>query len=147
VGAAATNLLSNLRTYYNDATKGGTGMMSKPDQIFTTQTVHEAFEALMFPFLQYQGSASADNSVNAGLSNIRYKNASVDWDVDVPSGELHIWNSKHLYMAIHPDRNMAMAEGGFQKPVDQDALVTQILFKGEIITNACKKLSVLAGIT
>ena len=147
VGAAASNLLSNLRTQYNNAAQGKAGMGSKPDGIFTTQTVHEAFEALMFPFLQYQGNATSDNSVNAGLSNLRYKNASVEWDADCPSGEMHILNSKHAFLVVHPDRNMAMADGGFQKPVDQDALVTQILAKLEFATNANSKISGLSGIT
>ena len=147
VGAAATQLLSNLRTQYNNCTQGKGGMGSKPDWLTTTQTVHEAFEALMFPFLQYQGSATNDNSVNAGLSNLRYKNASVAWDADVPSGYLYILNGNHTWLAVHPDRNMSPAEGGFQKPVNQDALITQILFKGELVTNANKKLGVLTGIT
>ena len=147
VGAAASNLLSNLRTQYNNCTQGKGGLGSKADAICTTQTVHEAFEALMFPFLQYTGSSSADNSVNAGLSNLRYKNASVWWDADVPSGFLYILNGMHTFWVVHRDRNFAMAEGGFQKPVNQDALVTQVLLKANLASNAVKKLGVLTGIT
>jgi len=147
VGAIASNLLSNLRTQYNNAVQGKAGMGSSPDWITTTQTVHEGFESLMFPFLQYTGSATNDNSVNAGLSNLRYRQASVNWDADCPSGELHIWNSRHLWLVVHPSRNMSMADGGFQKPIDQDALITQILFKGQYVTNANRKLSVIAGLT
>lgn len=147
VGSAATNLLSNLRTQYNNTTQGKGGLGSKADAIITTQTVHESFEALMFPFLQYTGSATADNSVNAGLSNLRYKNAQVWWDADCPSGTLFILNSMHTKMCVHRQRNMAMAEGGFQKPVNQDALITQILFKGNLTSNAPKKLAILTGIT
>ena len=147
VGAAATNLLPNLRTQYNNCTQGKGGMGSKPDWITTTQTVHESFEALMFPFLQYQGAATQDNSVNAGLSNLRYKNASVTWDADETSGYMHILNGQHTWLVVHPDRRLAMAEGGFQKPVNQDALITQVLFKGNLVTNADKKLGVLSGIT
>jgi len=145
IGAAATGLLSNLRTEYNTASKKSAA--GKPDWITTTQTVHETFEALMFPFLQYQGSATSDNSVNAGLSNLRYKNASVAWDPDVPSGELHILNSNHTWLVVHPDRNYSMAEGGFQKPVDQDALSTQVLWKGNLVTDLLAANAVLAGLT
>ena len=146
VGAAATNLLSNLRTQYNNCTQGKGGLGSKADGISTTQTVHESFEALMFPFLQYRGDSSSDNSVNAGLSNLRYKNAEVFWDADVPSGELYILNSNHSYLCVHRERDMTMAEGGFQKPVNQDGLICQILWKGQLATDAPKKLAVLTGI-
>lgn len=147
VGAAATNLLSNLRTQYNNTTQGKGGLGSKADAIVTTQAVHESFEALMFPFLQYTGSASADNSVNAGLSNLRYKQAAVWWDADVPTQTLFILNSNHCRMCVHRSRNMALSEGGFQKPVNQDALVAQILFKGNLVSDAVKKLGILTGIT
>jgi len=147
VGAAATNLLPNLRTQYNNATQGKGGMSSKPDAIVFTQTNHEAFEALMFPFLQYTGSSTADNSVNAGLSDLRYKAARTWWDADATSGTAFGLNSAHSWLAVHRNRNMAMAEGGFQKPVNQDALVTQVLFKGNLVSNAPKKLFKLTGIT
>lgn len=150
VGAAATNLVPALRTLYNSCVQGKGGMSSEPDFIVTTQTVHEAYEALLFPFFRFAGTGAAGtntNQANAGIQGLNYKNAKVVWDADCASGTLYILNSNHCWMVVHRDRNMSMAEGGFQKPVNQDALVTQVLFKGQMVTNANKKLGVAAGIT
>lgn len=147
VGSAASELLGDLRTQYNLTSQGKGGMGSKADGIAMTRAIHESFEALMFPFLQYVGEKTADNSVNAGLSNIRYKNADVWWDDDVPSQNYFILNSRHSYLCVHRDRNVSMAEGGFQKPVNQDGLVAQILFKGQLASDAPKKLSISTGVS
>ena len=48
---------------------------------------------------------------------------------------------------VHSDANFAMAEGGFQKPINQDALVTQILFQGNMACNNRRKNGKLAGVT
>jgi len=48
---------------------------------------------------------------------------------------------------VHSDANFSMAEGGFQKPINQDALVTQIFFQGNLSTDNRRKQGKLAGIT
>jgi len=145
VGAAATNLLSNLRTYYNDAAQGKGAMSARPDFIVTTQTVHEALEAILFPMFQFTGS-SGESGANAGVSNLFYKAAKVEWDTDTPSGYLYILNSRYVWLAVYPGRDLKSREE-MQKPVNQDAIVCQVLFKGNLVCPAVKKTSVLAGIT
>ena len=145
VGAAATNLLPNMRTVYNDCKQGKGGANSAPDFIVTTQSVHEAYEALMYPQVRYQQNPSS--GADAGLSKLMFKGAVVEWDDYCTSGMMYMLNSQHIMFFIHSDANFAMAEGGFQKPINQDALVTQILLQGNLATNNRRKLGKLAGIT
>ena len=145
VGSAATNLLSNLRTQYNNCSQGKGAMGTRPDYIVTTQTVHEALEAILFPMFQFTGS-QGESGANAGVTELAYKAATVEWDADCDSGNLYILDSAHTWMAVYRGRNMESA-GPLQRPVNQDALITQVLWKGNIITPARKKLAVLDGIT
>jgi hypothetical protein len=145
VGAAAVNLLPKLRTLYNDCKQGKGGAGSSPDFAVTTQTVHEALEALLFPQVRYQQNPSG--GADAGLSTLLYKGTRVEWDDYCTSGELHLLNSNHIMFFVHADANFAMAEEGFQRPVNQDALMTQVLLQGNLATNNRRKNGKLAGLT
>ncbi len=145
VGAAAVNLLPKLRTAYNDCKQGKGGASSAPDFIVTTQTVHESFEALMYPQVRYQQNPSG--GADAGIDTLKFKGADVVWDDYCTSGMMYLLNSNHITMFVHSDANFSMAEGGFQKPINQDALVTQIFFQGNLATDNRRKLGKLSGIT
>lgn len=145
VGAAAINLLPKLRTVYNDCKQGKGGASSAPDFIITTQAVHEAMESLMFPQVRYEQNPSG--GADAGISKLMFKSAEVVWDDYCTSGNMYLLNSDHIGMFIHPDANFSMADGGFQKPINQDALITQIFFQGNMFTNNRRKLGKLAGLT
>ena len=145
VGAAAVNLLPKMRTLYNDCKQGKGGAASSPDFGVTTQSVHESFESLITPRVRYGPNPSG--GADAGISSLLFKNMQTEWDDYCTSGEFHMLNSQHVMLFIHSDANFAMAEGGFQKPINQDALVTQILFQGNLASNNRRKGGKLAGIT
>ena len=145
VGAAAVNLLPKLRTVYNNCKQGKGGAAGAPDTIITTQTIHEAFEALLFPSVRY--APNPKGGADAGIEKLLFKGSEVQWDAYCTSGMVYVLNSKYLFMFVHSDANFAMADGGFQKPINQDALVTQILFQGNLATNNRRKLGKLAGVT
>jgi hypothetical protein len=145
VGAAATNLLPEIRTVYNDCKQGKGGVASAPDYAVTTQAVHEALEALIYPQVRYQQNPSG--GADAGLQKLMFKGAVVDWDDYCTSGVLYWLNSRHIFLFVHQDANFKMNEGGFAKPINQDALVAQILMQGNLATNNRRKLGKLTGIT
>ena len=145
VGAIATNLMSKLRTLMNDCTQGSGGVDTSPDAIFTTQTVHEGLEALLFPMVRYQPNPGG--GADAGIETLKFKGASIMWDDFCTSGELHALNSAHVGMFIHKDANFAMADGGFQRPTNQDAFVTQILLQATLVTNNRRKGGKLSGLS
>lgn len=146
VGAAATNLLPKLRTLWNDCKQGKLGAASSaPDFGVTTQSVHESLEALIFPQVRYQPNPKG--GADTGIQSLIFKGTPIEWDDYCTSGELHLLNSQTLMLFVHSDANYSMSEGGFQKPINQDALVTQILFQGNMACNNRRKNGKLAGIT
>ena len=144
VGNAAANLVSNMRSTYNSCSRGTEGVSSTPDYIVTTQTVHEALEALIAPRVRYEQNPSGGG--DAGVEKLMFKGAEVVWDDYCTPGYMYMLNSAHIMMFVHGKANFAMQDEGFQKPIDQDALVTQILFQGNMAVNNRRKLGVLAGI-
>lgn len=145
VGSAAVNLVPKMRTLWNNCRQGKGGANGAPDYIVTTQTVAEAMEALLFPSVRYESNPKS--GADAGISTLKFKGATVEWDAYCDSGVLYMLNSKHIFLFVHPEANFSMAAGGFQKPINQDALVTQILFQGNLCTNNRRKLGKLQGIT
>tara|TARA_R110002020_G_scaffold78610_6_gene197576 strand:+ start:1119 stop:2117 length:999 start_codon:yes stop_codon:yes gene_type:complete len=144
-GAIATNLMSKLRTLMNDCSQGSGGVDTSPDAIFTTQAVHEGLESLLFPMVRYQPNPSG--GADAGIETLKFKGASIMWDDFCSTGELHALNSAHIGMFVHKDANFAMAEGGFQRPTNQDAFVTQILLQANLVTNNRRKGGKIEGLT
>ena len=142
-GAAATNLLPDLRTQYNNAAKGSGMAATPPDCIMTTQTVFESLEALLFPQLRY----TSNDEANAGFDKLRFKNAKVQWDTYCTAGTAYILNLNHLYLFCHVEANFAPSGKGMQKPINQDVLVDQVLFQGNLAGDNRKKFSKITGIT
>tara|TARA_R110002051_G_scaffold124352_2_gene197501 strand:+ start:754 stop:1752 length:999 start_codon:yes stop_codon:yes gene_type:complete len=145
VGAIGTNLMSKLRALMNNCSKGSGGVDTSPDAIFTTQAVHEGLEALLFPMVRY--APNPGGGADAGIETLKFKGADIMWDAFCPTGELHALNSAHIGMFIHKDANFAMADGGFQRPTNQDAFLTQILAQLNLVTNNRRKNGKLSGLT
>ena len=145
VGSAATNLLPSLRTLHNDCKQGKGGAAGSPDFGVTTQVVHEALEALIFPQVRYQ--ANPKGGADAGVEKLMFKGIPIEWDDYCTSGMLHLLNSNNMMLFVHSDANFKMADGGFQKPINQDALLTQIFFQGNLATNNRRKNGKLAGVS
>jgi hypothetical protein len=149
VGDPSTNLLTNMRTGYNDAAQGKGTMSSEPDFILTDQDTFEAYEALVTPTLRFDGATGQGGaSANLGTSSkgLWFKNANVRWSTYVTDGYMYILNSNHIWMVAYAGRDIKPS-GPLQKPGDQDILVNQIFFKGNIVTNAPGKHTVLSGIS
>lgn len=142
-GAAAVNLLPNMRSGYNNVLQiGGAGDNMGVDLWVTTQSVHESFEALHAPNVRFT-SDSADLSV----PNPPFKGGEVIWDPDCPTGKMYGLNLSAAKLFVHEDANFGEAEGGLQRPVNQDSFVSQLLFQGNFLTNNRAKHTKIAGIT
>ena len=145
VGAAAVNLIPSLRTIMNQCSQGREGAAGKPDFVVTTRTVHEAAEALVAPRVRYQPNPSG--GADLGVDTVMFKGAKLIWDDYCTSGTAYVLSSPHIMLFIHSAANFAMSEEGFQKPIDQDALTTQVLVQLNMATNNRRKHGVLDGIT
>jgi hypothetical protein len=141
VGNAAVNFLPNLRTTYNDCTEIA-GVDGEPDGIFTTQTMAETLEALVVPAIRYTGGGTSELS-----SKPTFRGASINWEAKCQSGVCYILNSRHMFSFVHRDADFAMADGGLQNPVNQDAFIAPILWQGNMGTNLRSALGKLTGLT
>lgn len=141
VGNAAVNLLPNLRTIFNDCGETA-GVQGEPDGIFTTQTVAETLEALVQPAVRYTPGGEGELSIKPA-----FRGAPINWEAKCQSGTLYVLNSNHIFWFVHKDANLTQVDEGFQRPVNQDAHVEQILFQGNTGTNLRAGLGKLSGIT
>ena len=141
VGNPAVNLLPNLRTTYNDCTEIA-GVKGEPDGLFTTQTLAETLESLIVPAIRYTSGGSGDLSIKP-----TFRSASINWEAKCPAGVLYMLNSNHVFYFVHRDANFSMNPEGFQRPINQDALVAQILWQGNMGTDLRASLGKLTGAT
>lgn len=102
---------------------------SRPDGLFTTQSVYEAYEALATPNIRFEGTAMAE----LGFDAISFRGAEVIFDNDCPSAEFYFLNSQYLEFVKHASCWSKM--GDFKQPVNQDAKTALVLFMGELLTD------------
>ena len=140
-GAAATTALTRLRTVYNDCTEIA-GVQGEPDGIFTTQAIAEALEALVQPGVRYSPGGDGEMSIKP-----MFRGARIMWEAKCQSGVIYILNSNHLFYFVHRDANFSMNPEGFQRPINQDADVAQILWQGNMGTNLRSALGKVTGLT
>lgn len=95
-GGGTTLSLAALTTPYNSASKGN----DKPDALFTTQALFEAYEELLVSQVRRSHAKSAD----AGFDNLLFKGKPLFYDDDCPTGNVFMINSKYLTLVGHKDR-------------------------------------------
>ena len=102
---------------------------SRPDGLFTTQAIYEAYEALATPNIRFESTPMAE----LGFDAISFRGSEVIFDNDCPSGEFYFLNSQYLEFVRHSQRWAEM--GPFKSPVNQDAKTALVLFMGELLTD------------
>jgi hypothetical protein len=145
VGAASVNLVPNLRTVSNQASQGGEGVDSQPNLYVATRSIHESYEALMFPQVRYEQNPSG--GADAGINVLKFKGQDFIWSTYCTSGTVYVLNLNHLYMFVHRDANFSKSGEGLQKPINQDSMVTQVLFMGNLLCDNRRKQGKLTGVT
>jgi hypothetical protein len=133
-GSDVTLTVGKLNTVYNTASKGK-GKMA-PDLELTTQSLFEAYEALLQPSVRYQDVATA----NAGFENLTHKSAVVMWSEFTTAKYWYFLNSKCLKFVQHSDRWMKFR--GFKDLPDVDAKFGLILSMGNLVCNNRRNMAV-----
>lgn len=138
--SAFDNLLTKMRNIYNSC-----NIVSKrfgpPDIFVGTQTVFEGYEGLVDSQRQYGNERLLD----LGFVNLAFKTAGVLFDGDCGSGRMYALNTNTLKLVMHQDAQMTPTE--FVKPSAQDAIVSQILFMGNLIGLNLATNGVITSIT
>jgi hypothetical protein len=135
---AFDTLLGNMRTRYNDASKGS----DHPDFAIADQTVFEGYESLLVSNERFVDTKTGD----AGFENLKFKGLVLMFD-DVMSGggRLYMLNSKYLSWVVDKETDFKMTD--FVRPENQDAKTAQILLMGNLTASNCENQGVITGIT
>lgn len=139
-GSMAARGRSDMTNVYNTISIQGR-KATPPDFGVTTQTVYEAYEALLAPAVRFSDTKMGD----LGFTNLKFKNITLMFDPNVASGEMYFLNSDALKLVVHSKRNFARTP--MVKPANQDALTGQIIWQGQLTTNNRRKLGKFTGMT
>ncbi len=124
--------VADMRTAFNTGSLGGT---DNPDIIVTTQSLFETYEGLLTTDIDML-APGVKKMGDAGFQTLGFKGVPLVWDEDCPSGTMYFLNTRHMSLVVHKDANFETTD--FEKPEDQDALVAQILFMGNLTCNRRK---------
>lgn len=140
IGSTATFAsagLSRMRTIYNSCSRGA----DKPTIIITSQTLYEAYEALLVPNERFMDMSMGD----AGFMNLMFKQTPMVFDDDMPFEDLGtdehqmlFLNSKYMNFVIGKGKNFVVTD--LVKPENQDAKVSHTLLYGNLtISNRARQ--------
>lgn len=118
--------LAEMRNMFNSPAKGGT---DTPNLVVTTQTIFETYESLLTATVQTQSEATKKVG-DAGFQALEFKGVPVVYDELCNSGVIYFLNLKHLGLTVHENVNFKTSD--FKEPEDQDALVAQIKWMGNL---------------
>lgn len=142
--------LPDMRNIFNGTSLGG---KDTADLIVTTQAIFETYEGL-FTNVAVTGSnaragdfmtpsESQKKVADGGFQTLAFKGTPITYDEDCTTGYMYMLNTKHMKLVVHEDANFDTTE--FVKPENQDALVAQILFMGNLTCNRRKSFGVLTN--
>ena len=129
--------LARMRTAYNSAAKGN----DSPDVILTTQTLYEAYEAILTPNMRYEDKVAGEG----GFQSLVFKGTPIVYDEDNAAGNMYFINSKYLKLKGHTNKWFSMTP--FVTPNNQDVRTARLLAYGNLVVNNRRMHSVLTGKT
>lgn len=148
--AGISALTDAMRTLYNSASRGKV----KPTIIISTQALYEAYEKGLTVNERYLDMKLGD----AGFINLMFKQTPWVFDEDMPNNnvypplgtdltgqELVMLNSDFMRFVLGKGKNFVVTD--FQKPENQDAKVSQVLFYGNLTINNRARQARLSGVT
>ena len=139
-GAFSAVGMTYMRGMYNDILATGAG---KPDQIMTTSTIHEAFEAEVDPDVRYVSVEGG--TANRGFTKLMWKGIPIDFDSDCTAQAMYFLNKNWLRLKVDSDGDFSTDE--FQSPVNQKVSVAKLCFRGQLITDNPRGLGIIKSLT
>ena len=134
-GGASDTAIKAMRSMYNNCSKGNI----HTDLILTTKDVYGLYEGACVLNERFTDSKVAD----AGFENIKFKGATIMFDEYCTATYMYFLNSKYLQWII--DSQINFKNTPFQKPVDQDCKVSQILLMCELVISNAQRHGILSG--
>ena len=137
-GAAATYLLSDMRTLFNNCSTGQG--VDAPEVVFTDQTSHELYEDEVQEIKVINDATSGDPM----MQTVRFKGIPVYWSGQGVAGNMYFLNSKYISLKMDPDVNFTMTE--WKTVANSLDRYAQIVAKCEFVSNRRASLGVLSSI-
>jgi hypothetical protein len=125
--------LADLATAYNTVSYG----TDRCDFEITTQTLYEAYEALLLP----QQRFTSPDVGKAGFDSLIHKGGAVVWSDLMPAKQWNFLNSNHVKLSVLDGKWMKFR--GFVTPYDRDAEYALILSYGTFATDGRRYLGQL----
>jgi hypothetical protein len=132
--------LERLRYAMGKATVG----TKKPDLILCRQNIYDQLWSRVQPQQRFLGDRHND-LVNVGFEGITFDGAALMIDNHLPSGTIYGLNTDYIKMFINKDRNFHFSD--WQRPINSDQRVAQILTIGNLINQAPRLSFKFTGLT
>lgn len=99
----------------------------RPSIIIGGPAEYDLYESVLSDSKRYINNQSL---ADAGFLNLAFRNTPFVVDSHAPHGFIYFLNEEYLDFKVHSKRNFAF--DGFKKPTNQDAMVAQIYWMGEL---------------
>jgi len=118
---------------------------ARPDLMTTPQAMWDKFWDRVQPQQRFPTGPGFDDLVKIGYNAINFNGAAVVVDSKPASGNVWFLNTDYIKLVIHRSRDFHFT--GFQKPSNQDVLVGQILWAGQLIVVAPRLCARATGLS
>lgn len=138
-GGAITPSKSTIQSLMLPLWLAQTRGMDKPDLIVADDTYFTYYEESLTDLKRY----TEDGEGQGGFVTLKYKTADVVYDSaasGMPDAHMYFLNTDYLKLVVHKDANWSQIED--QRPINQDAAVTPLLWMG----NLCVSNRALQGV-
>lgn len=128
-------------------TKWGVAVVAneKPDLICTTQTIWNKWWDRVQPAQRFNAGTGTNQMANAGFDVIRHNGADVVVDSHCPAGQVYFLNTKWIRFITHTKRQWTFT--GWKYPTNQDAMIGQLLWAGELVVQSPRLQSLVTNVT
>lgn len=116
----------------------------RPDLIVAPQAMWDRFWERTQPQQHDVTGPGFDDLARVGMRAINFNGAAVVVDAKPASGNLWLLNTDFIRLIIHRDRDFKFT--GFKTPTNQDALVGQILWAGQLVCQAPRLNARMTGL-
>jgi hypothetical protein len=138
VDSATTTLtIPAMRTLFTSCTIDD----EAPTLGLATRTVFNLYHGLLQP----QERFTDKNTADGGFTNLLFAGCPIVVTTKASTGDLYFLNEKYLHLWYHPERDFKFT--GFDKPINQDVTVGQILWMGALGSDNNRKHGIFTGIT
>tara|TARA_Y100001938_G_scaffold111020_1_gene151898 strand:+ start:972 stop:2096 length:1125 start_codon:yes stop_codon:yes gene_type:complete len=127
-GAGELDIQKILRSGVSKLTFGG----DMPTIIVMPHFIFDRYEESLVAQQRYGGSSK--ELADSGFRNLLFRGIPVVPDDACPVDRIYFLNENYIHMRHHPKRNFSFS--GYQKPVDYDTRVGQILWFGQMTASA-----------